>query len=148
MWKKAFIFVFVSISSTPSTLLAYQIGHSSYQDSHVEGKDFADYILGITFGASIEVSFAGTTYATSGDKAFANYHRHHYRKAQNFIAENMDSLAVDIAQGDGEYLDNLIGILEIKDKEPFKVTLQSNFEQLYFKKDIDSKELLDKILLI
>jgi hypothetical protein len=144
MWKKASVFLLLSISST---LLAHQIGHSSYQDSHVEGEDFADYIFGVSIGASIEVSSAGTTYATSGDEAFEN-HRHHYRKAQNFISDNMDSLAVDIAQGDGEYLDNLIGILEIKDKEPFKVILQNNFEQLYSKKDISSQELLDQILLI
>ncbi len=94
----------------------------------------------------ISVASVGTTYATSQDYFDAS--KRDYEVAQTFIDDNKDSLAIDIAQGEGEYLDSLITILRIKDREEFRISLQNNFEVLYFHDEIDSKELLDQILLI
>ncbi len=94
----------------------------------------------------INVTSAGTTYVSSQDYFDAS--KRDYAVAQNFIDDNKNSLAIDIAQGDGEYLDSLITILKIKNREGFKDFLQNNFENIYSHEEISSKELLEKILLL
>ena len=63
----------------------------------------------------------------------------------NFIAENMDQLANDIAMGDGEYLDVLSDMLAVSDKAAFKNTLQANFNDIYSSSDVTSEEVSAKI---
>lgn len=50
-----------------------------------------------------------------------------------FVADNMDSLAVDIASGGGESLDALVEIAPIAPmlREPLATELQANFEAIY-----------------
>ncbi len=150
MWKKVFILLFLACNSL---LLAKhhggynQMGYNSYNQS--PSNSFADYSVDVSIGASIEVSSASTTYSTSGDRPFKKNHPKHRRKrAQIFIDQNMDSLAVDIAQGEGEYLDSFITILDIKDREDFKSSLQKNFRNIYSHDEVNSKKILDQILLI
>lgn len=52
-------------------------------------------------------------------------------KANKFIADNMDQLAVDIAKGNGESIDTLASLLEVKDVVSFKTELQSSFDEIY-----------------
>lgn len=56
-----------------------------------------------------------------------------YDKINVFVADNMDVLAVDIAQGQGESLDALAEIAEVPaDKRPaLYAALQSNFDAIY-----------------
>ena len=149
MWK--FFFIVTSIYYS-SVLLAKnhgynQMGYNSYNESRSHA--FADYSVDVSVGASIEVSSAGTTYSTSGNRPFNKHHPKHKRKrAQIFIDQNMDSLAVDIAHGEGEYLDSLITILNIKDRKKFKISIQNSFESIYSHEAVNSKELLDQVLLI
>ena len=54
-------------------------------------------------------------------------------KMDKYISENMDNLAVDIAQGNGESLDALAEIAEIStdQKSTFYSALQKNFQKIY-----------------
>ena len=99
-------------------------------------------VLAVTLnGCSGTSTFAITT-GTSG-----------YREGQTvgvnlvdeYIAENMDSLANDIAKGDGEYLDTLAHLMKVENKDAFKSTLHNNFNKIYTSKDVTSKEVVANI---
>ena len=62
-----------------------------------------------------------------------------------FIADNMDSLAQDIAMGEGEYLDVLSDMLAVSDKATFKSNLQANFNSIYSSSEVTAEEVSAKI---
>ncbi|MBW1895115.1 MAG: DUF3015 family protein [Deltaproteobacteria bacterium] len=68
-------------------------------------------------------------------------------KMNIFVADNMDSLAVDIAQGDGESLDALAEIAEISAEKrlAFNVALQGNFDYIYQNQNVKHEEVTNKI---
>src|SRR5690606_16700117 len=51
----------------------------------------------------------------------------------NYVADNMDNLANDIAKGQGEYLNTLAVLMEVPEgsRANFYATLQSNFSRIY-----------------
>lgn len=65
--------------------------------------------------------------------------------AQKFVADNMDSIAVDVAAGEGESLDTLLSFLQVEDKAAASVTLQQNFEKIYTSEDVSSAQVIDSI---
>ncbi|TLD94670.1 DUF3015 domain-containing protein [Helicobacter jaachi] len=64
-------------------------------------------------------------------------------RTQEFVAANMDSLSQEIAQGKGEHLDTLVELLNVTEKEAFKVALQENYNKLYASKNAQSADVLD-----
>jgi hypothetical protein len=54
-------------------------------------------------------------------------------KLDRFVADNMDNLAVDIARGQGEYLNTLAVLLEVPEGERalFYTKLQTHFSDIY-----------------
>lgn len=64
-------------------------------------------------------------------------------RTEEFVAANMDALSQEIAQGRGEHLDTLVELLNVSDKEAFKVALQENYHKLYTSKDAQSADVLD-----
>ncbi len=64
-----------------------------------------------------------------------------------FVADNMDALAVDIAQGNGESLDALAEIAAIpEEKRPiFYSTLQQNFDRIYISADVTNDNVVNEI---
>lgn len=64
-----------------------------------------------------------------------------------FVAENMDSLAVDIAAGQGETLDALAEIAEVAPaKRPqLYSALQKNFEKIYFRDDVNNQTVVSSV---
>jgi hypothetical protein len=54
-------------------------------------------------------------------------------QVDNFVADNMDNLAIDIASGEGESLDALaeIAMIEKDGKDVFFSKLQDNFDEIY-----------------
>ncbi len=53
------------------------------------------------------------------------------KQLNDFVEENMDSLAQDIAQGQGESLEAICSILQVEDTEAFNASLQEGFGQIY-----------------
>lgn len=68
-------------------------------------------------------------------------------KMNIYVSDNMDSLAVDIAQGSGESLDALAEIAEIPNakKQALYSALQNNFQLIYSNADVTHKSVVDKI---
>jgi hypothetical protein len=70
-----------------------------------------------------------------------------YDKMNVFVADNMDVLAIDIAQGQGESLDALAEIAEVSasDRPALFAALQNNFDSIYPTAEVASSDVVDGI---
>lgn len=66
-------------------------------------------------------------------------------ETNQFVAENMDALASDIAKGEGEYIDTLSTMLNVFDSVAFKAALQDNFDEIFTSADVSAEEVANKI---
>ena len=89
--------------------------------------------------------YNGTFAITFGTSGYQDGARIGMADADLFIAENMDSLAKDIAIGEGEYLDTLTDILAVEDKVAFKTTLHENFSNIYTSSKVSADEVSSRI---
>lgn len=64
-------------------------------------------------------------------------------RVQEFVAANMDSLSKEIAQGRGETLDTFLELLNIENKDEFRLALQENYHRLYPHKDSQSFDVMN-----
>jgi hypothetical protein len=87
----------------------------------------------------------GTFAITSGTSGYKNGAVIGLSAVDAYVAENMDSLANDIAKGNGEYLDTLAFIMKVENKDSFKDSLHKNFNNIYTSKDVTSKEVVANI---
>ncbi|WP_373071663.1 DUF3015 family protein [Sulfurimonas sp.] len=67
------------------------------------------------------------------------------KRAEEFVASNMDILAKEISMGHGESLDTLVELLDVKEKASFKVALQSNYNSIYTSQNVEMADVLDNI---
>ena len=100
--------------------------------------------------------FAATTNGTSGNQTFgitsgtsgcakpAKFVSND--KANEFVAANMDLLALDMSNGEGEALTTLATLLNISNPETFASVLQANFEQVYTSANVTSADVIDNII--
>ena len=105
-----------------------------------KGKVFE--VLAVTTNATFYTSTFAITTGTSGYKEGLVIG---VNIVDVYVAENMDSLANDIAKGDGEYLDTLAHLMKVENKDTFKSTLHNNFNKIYTSKDVTSKEVVANI---
>jgi hypothetical protein len=66
-------------------------------------------------------------------------------ETQEFVAQNMDALAQDIAKGEGEALQALAKLMNVTDEAGFASALQANFDKVYTTASIDAATVLDNI---
>lgn len=101
--------------------------------------------------------FAVTTNGTSGNQTFgittgtlecekpAKFVSN--ERLNEFVASNMDSLARDMATGQGESLSTLAELMEVPagDRAEFYATLQRNFSNIFTSGNVQSAEVIDNI---
>jgi hypothetical protein len=105
-----------------------------------EGKLFE--ILAVTTnGTSGSFTFA----ITSGTSGYKEGQKIGMAAVDVYIAENMDTLAVDIAKGEGDYLNTLAFLMKAQDKEAFNNLMHSNFSKIYASQDVTSSEVSETI---
>jgi len=100
--------------------------------------------------------FAATTNGTSGNQTFgitsgtsgcakpAKFVSND--KANEFVAGNMDLLALDMSNGGGEALTTLATLLNVSNPETFASVLQANFEKVYTSENVTSADVIDNII--
>ncbi len=66
-------------------------------------------------------------------------------ETNQFISDNMDALANDIAKGEGEYIDTLSTMLNVSDSVAFKASLQNNFDEIFSSSEVSAQEVANKI---
>ena len=69
-------------------------------------------------------------------------------EVKNFVAQNMDGLATDMAKGEGEYLDTLAALMQIEDKAEFNSKLKANFSNIYTSYGVNADQVTENILKI
>ena len=67
-------------------------------------------------------------------------------QAQKFVADNMDSIAVEVAAGQGESLDTLLSLINVEDKALAATKLKANFSNIYSSADVTSAQVVDNIV--
>ncbi len=69
------------------------------------------------------------------------------KKLNEFVADNMDNLARDIARGNGEYLNTLAILADVPDSKRavFYKQLQSNFSNIYTSDKVTHIDVLNRI---
>jgi hypothetical protein len=85
---------------------------------------------------------SGTLGATRPDSFFAKN-----EQLRNFVKDNMDALASDMAAGSGETLDALAELMLVPaaDRAAFSKTLQDNFGAIYSAPNVTHTEVIDHL---
>ena len=89
-----------------------------------------------TYGNQTFAITSGTLGAEKPDELWAS------KQLNDFVAENMNNLAQDIAQGQGESLEAICSILEVNDADAFNSKLQENFSQIYTSDEITHQDVI------
>lgn len=97
-----------------------------------------------TFGSQTFGITTGTSNCEKQAKFASN------ERLNEFVSENMDNLAKDIAQGQGESLDTLAEILGISSEERESVykKLQANFSNIFTSENVVSADVIDNIIVL
>lgn len=97
-----------------------------------------------TFGNQTFGITTGTSECERATKIASN------EKLNQFVADNMDNLAKDIAMGHGETLDTLAELMEVplQERAEFYSKLQVNFSSIFTSADVQAAEVLDNIVTI
>jgi hypothetical protein len=89
-----------------------------------------------TFGIS-----SGTSECTQPTKYASN------EELNIFVAENLDNLAVDVAMGQGEYVNTLAALMDVPapHRAEFSLMLQDNFSYIFPEASVTHGEVIDNI---
>ena len=139
--KKVFMSVALSASLVSGAFAAANSNTGCGLGSYLIDKQGLIWnLFQITTNGSTGTQTFGITSGTSGCKSgkIAMDSR-----TEEFVAANMDALSQEIAQGRGEHLDTLVELLNVADKDAFKIALQDNYNKLYASKDAQSADVLD-----
>lgn len=102
-----------------------------------------------TFAATTNGTFGnqtfGITSGTSNCEQFKTFTMND--KVNIFVADNMDSLAKDIAKGEGEYLDTMASLMQLDQAQrpEFYALLQKNFSRIYSSPAVTPADVLANI---
>ena len=94
-----------------------------------------------TFGNQTFAITTGTSGAKKWDKLAMN------DEIRNFVKDNLDTLARDMARGNGESLDTLAELMGVKDADRalFAKDLQRNFLQVYSSSKVNHLDVLSNL---
>lgn len=115
----------------------------------MEGQDGLVFqVLAATTNALFGNQTFGISTGTLGCDRPANFVES--EQVNEFVAANMDNLAVDIATGHGESLDTLSEMIEIPQEKraTFYTALQSNFETIYPNPEVTHDHVVQQIAVI
>lgn len=66
-------------------------------------------------------------------------------KLNQFVADNMDELALDISAGKGETLNTVAKLMNVQDSSAFSAKLKANFSNIYASQNVTSSSVIDSI---
>jgi len=115
------------------------LGNSSNSDSLV-----MQVLAATTNGTSGNQTF-GITTGTLGCKKATKIAVND--KVNKFVADNMDNLAMDISNGNGETLNTLATLLNVpaEKRAAFFAQLKVNFDKIYSSNSVESADIIDSI---
>ena len=147
--KKLFTvsFIAVAVICLGTVVLADQKNYGCGLGSIVfEGNDgLISQISAATTNGTFGNQTFGITSGTSNCEQFKTFTSN--EKINTFVAENMDSLAKDIARGHGEYLDTFAGLIAVPESQraALYASLQANFSKIYTSDSVSYHDVLRNI---
>lgn len=132
----ALSFVAASAFANPNTGCGLGSQVITKQDSVVQ-QVVAVFLNGISGNQTFGIS--------SGTSGCAKPTKFVSLETQEFVAQNMDALAQDMAKGEGEALQALATLMNVTDEAAFASALQANFDKVYTTASIDAATVLDNI---
>ncbi len=143
--------LFTTDSVQKLTVLPEQTRQKNYSKSYLEAREkqfgttpVKDENSGAWFGTFVEASLEGTSYTTSGDDEDEARIGKEY--IPRYVSNNMDTLAIEIASGQGETLETLSSLLEVDDKELFHTRLKEHFATIYHDREVSAIEVYEAIV--
>lgn len=117
-----------------------------------EGSSFSDTTVGQVLIATTNGTSGNQTFGISSGTSNCEQPSTIVKneRLQEFVGENMDALAKDIATSGGESLKTLSELMEISDEQrPFLYAqLQSNFATIYPSSEVSAANVIDNIYLV
>ena len=124
-------------SSAFATNVGPGLGYVLIGDKTGPGWDLlASWLNGIYWNQWFAISFGTSGY----DQGLIGM-----TETNQFVADNMDALANDIAKGEGEYIDTLSSMLNVSDSVAFKANLQNNFDEIFSSSEVSAQDVASKI---
>lgn len=111
-----------------------------------EGKEgLLSQICAATFNGSFGNQTFGITSGTLECTAAPSFVA--FERLNKFVGDNMDNLAMDISQGNGEYLTTLAVLLDVpmEERPAFYGLLQANFSKIYADESVTHVDVLNNI---
>jgi hypothetical protein len=142
------LFVLISILFFLTTVTAFAAGNSNtgcgLGSLIIEKQDsiLMQILAATTNGTSGSQTFGITSGTSNCDKPskFAEND-----ELQEFVADNMDELAMDISNGQGEVLETVAKLMNVEDIETFSKNLKENFSDIYPNEEVSSAHVIDTI---
>ena len=110
-----------------------------------------DGLMSQTLAVTIN-GLASQTFAISSGTLECNQPAELYasERLHKFMASNMDSVAKDIARGNGESLDTLAELMQVPDgkRDAFNTQLQKNFDRIFTSAHVTETEVIENIVTI
>ena len=91
-------------------------------------------LLAVTINGLIANQMFGITSGSLGCEAAKSLVKN--EKLEIFLNDNLDTIAKEIALGDGESINTLVSLMKIDDKKLFIATLQNNFDSIFNSNEI------------
>lgn len=119
------------------------LGHLAFQN--VKKDSILIQVVAATLNGICGNQTFGITSGTLGCDKPASFVEN--EKLQKFVAKNMDTLAHDIAVGDGEAIAALAELMDVpkENRAEFYSALQANFNTIYASVDVQSADVIDSI---
>ncbi len=138
------VFLFVG-TSMAATLNQKNTGCGLGSMLFADQNGLASQTFAVTTNGTFGNGTFGITSGTSNCEKPANFSSN--QKLQEFVADNMDNLARDIARGNGEYLNTLAVLAGVPEgsRADFYSRLQDNFSSIYTSEKVTHVDVLKNI---
>ncbi|MDH5636872.1 MAG: DUF3015 domain-containing protein [Nitrospinota bacterium] len=138
-----------------SAVLVFASGASAHNQGCGLGDQVfpgADTVLTQLFAITTNGTFANQTFGiTSGTSGCVPPRSFVFNDdLTKYVASNMDNIAKDMAQGNGESLDTLAEMMDVpsNNRLMFNTALQSNFSSVFSHEGIEAGELIENIAFV
>lgn len=138
------VFLFVG-TSMAATLNQKNTGCGLGSMLFADQNGLASQTFAVTTNGTFGNGTFGITSGTSNCEKPANFSSN--QRLQEFVADNMDNLARDIARGNGEYLNTLAVLAGVPEgsRADFYSRLQANFSSIYTSEKVTHVDVLKNI---
>jgi hypothetical protein len=141
--KKLYIVIIFTFLILSPQVFADNVGPGLGRNLMSGNNDKFSEVMAVTSNNVTSTKYCAITSGSSGHQKGAIIG---YNNAQQYLDENMDMVAHDMARGEGEHLDTLLELMEIDNKNAARIMMKKNFSKIYTHENVTSTEVITNIL--